>query len=71
MALMMPTGAGSALATVSRGVTGQVAAVSRQAFNDWRKKRAGGPTDAEADEETLIAEVRKVPCLMPLTASSE
>lgn len=38
----------------------KVAEVSRQAFNDWRRKRAAGPTDAGLDEEVLVAEMRKI-----------
>lgn len=36
----------------------KIAEVSRQAFNDWRTKRAGGPTDAELAEAALVAEMR-------------
>lgn len=38
----------------------EVAEVSRQAFCDWRKKRAGGPTDAEIEEAALVAAMRQI-----------
>ena len=41
-------------------MTCKIAEVSRQAFNDWRLKRAGGPTAAELAEQRLVAETRKI-----------
>jgi len=38
----------------------KIAEVSRQAFCDWRKKRAGGPTDAETADTVLVAEMRDI-----------
>lgn len=38
----------------------KVAEVSRQAFNDWRAKRADGPTDAELADAVLVAEMRSI-----------
>ena len=38
----------------------KIAEVSRQAFNDWRAKRAAGPTDAELAEAALVAEMRDI-----------
>jgi len=38
----------------------KIAEVSRQAFNDWRKKRAAGPTEAELVEEAVVAEMREI-----------
>ena len=38
----------------------KIADVSRQAFNDWRRKRAAGPTDAELAEAALVAEMREI-----------
>ena len=38
----------------------KVAEVSRQAFNDWRAKRAAGPTDAELADAVLVAEMREI-----------
>jgi transposase InsO family protein len=38
----------------------RIAEVSRQAFCDWRKKRAAGPTDAEVAEVMLVAEMRDI-----------
>ena len=32
----------------------RVAAVSRQAFDDWRARQAAGPSDAEVDEAHLV-----------------
>jgi len=34
--------------------------VSRQAFDDWRTKRAGGPTEAELVEEAVVAEMCEI-----------
>jgi putative transposase len=38
----------------------KIAEVSRQAFNDWRTKRAAGPTDAELKEAALVAAMREI-----------
>lgn len=38
----------------------KVAQVSRQAFHDWRARRAAGPTDAEVAEAALVAEIREI-----------
>ena len=38
----------------------KVAEVSRQAFHDWRAKRAAGPTDAEMAEAALVAQIREI-----------
>ena len=38
----------------------KVAEVSRQAFNDWRHKRAAGPSDAEVAEAELVAAMRDI-----------
>lgn len=38
----------------------KVAEVSRQAFNDWRCKRAAGPTEAELAEQRLVAAMRSI-----------
>ena len=38
----------------------KIAEVSRQAFNDWRAKRAAGPTDAEVAEAALVASMREI-----------
>jgi len=38
----------------------KIAEVSRQAFNDWRAKRAAGPTDAEVAEAVLVAAMREI-----------
>ena len=38
----------------------KVAEVSRQAFHDWRAKRAAGPTDAELADAVLVAEMREI-----------
>ena len=38
----------------------KVADVSRQAFNDWRTKLAGGPSDAEVAEAALVVAMREV-----------
>jgi putative transposase len=38
----------------------RVAAVSRQAFLDWRARRDGGPTPAERAEAELVTEIRQV-----------
>lgn len=38
----------------------KTAEVSRQAFNDWRAKRAAGPTDAERAEAVLVAAMREI-----------
>ena len=38
----------------------KVAEVSRQAFHDWRAKRAAGPTDAELADAALVAEMREI-----------
>jgi len=38
----------------------KIAEVSRQAFCDWRKKRAAGPTDAEVADSVLVAEMRDI-----------
>ena len=38
----------------------EIAQVSRQAFNDWRAKRAGGPTDAELAEAALVTAMREI-----------
>ena len=38
----------------------KIAEVSRQAFHDWRRKRAAGPTDAELADATLVAEMREI-----------
>jgi transposase InsO family protein len=37
-----------------------VAGVSRQAFHDWRARRAAGPSDAELLEAELVAEIRAI-----------
>jgi len=37
-----------------------VAGVSRQAFHDWRAKRAAGPTVGETAEAVLVAEIREI-----------
>jgi transposase InsO family protein len=37
-----------------------VAGVSRQAFHDWRARRAVGPSDAELLEAELVAEIRAI-----------
>jgi putative transposase len=36
------------------------ATVSRQAFHDWRARRAAGPSAAEQDEAALVAEIREI-----------
>jgi putative transposase len=38
----------------------KVAQVSRQAFCDWRKKRAAGPTNAETVDAVLVAAMRDI-----------
>lgn len=38
----------------------QVADVSRQAFHDWRARRAEGPTAAELAEEALVEAMRQI-----------
>ena len=38
----------------------KVAEVSRQAFHDWRLKRAAGPTDAEFADAALVAAMREI-----------
>jgi putative transposase len=38
----------------------KIAEVSRQAFFDWRKKQANGPTAAEVAEAELVAAIREV-----------
>jgi len=38
----------------------KIAEVSRQAFNDWRAKRAAGPTDAEVAEAVVVAAMREI-----------
>jgi putative transposase len=38
----------------------KVAEVSRQAFYDWRAKRAAGPSNAEVADAVLVAEMREV-----------
>lgn len=38
----------------------KVAKVSRQAFYDWRKKRAAGATDTEIAETVLVGEMRTI-----------
>lgn len=38
----------------------EVAEVSTTAFNDWRRRDAAGPTEAEADEARLVAELREI-----------
>ena len=38
----------------------KVAEVSRQAFHDWRAKRAAGPTDAEVADAALVAAMREI-----------
>ena len=38
----------------------KVAGVSRQAFCDWRLKRAGGPSDAELAEQRLVGAMREI-----------
>lgn len=38
----------------------KIAKVSRQAFNDWRAKRAAGPFDAEVAEAELVAAIREI-----------
>lgn len=38
----------------------KIAEVSRQAFNDWRAKRAVGPTDAEQAEAELVTAMRDI-----------
>jgi len=38
----------------------KVAEVSRQAFNDWRQKRAAGPSNAEVADAALVAAMREV-----------
>jgi transposase InsO family protein len=38
----------------------KVAEVSRQAFHDWRQRRAAGPTDAELADAVLVAEMREI-----------
>lgn len=38
----------------------KAAGVSRQAFHDWRAKRAAGPTDAEIADAMLVAEIREI-----------
>ena len=38
----------------------QVAEVSRQAFYDWRLRRAGGPTEAEVAEAAVVQQMREI-----------
>ena len=38
----------------------KIVEVSCRAFNDWRRKRAGGPTDAELEEAVLVVEMREI-----------
>ena len=38
----------------------KVAEVSRQAFHDWRARRAAGPSAAEVAEAALVAEIRQI-----------
>jgi transposase InsO family protein len=38
----------------------EVADVSRQAFYDWRQRQAAGPTEAEAVEAELVAQMRQI-----------
>jgi len=38
----------------------KIAEVSRQAFNDWRKKRVAGSTEAEQAEAELVAVMREI-----------
>jgi len=38
----------------------KVAGVSVSAFNDWRQRREADPTDAEVEEASLVAEMRKI-----------
>jgi len=38
----------------------KVAEVSRQAFHDWRAKRAAGPTDVEMAEAAIVAQIREI-----------
>lgn len=38
----------------------KIAEVSRQAFNDWRKKCAAGPTATEIADTALVAEMRAI-----------
>jgi putative transposase len=38
----------------------KIAAVSRQAFHDWRRKVAAGPTDAEVADTVLVTAMRDI-----------
>jgi putative transposase len=38
----------------------KMAEVSRQAFHDWRARRAAGPSAAEVAEAALVAEIRQI-----------
>jgi hypothetical protein len=38
----------------------KIARVSRQAFCDWGKERAAGPTNAETADAVLVAAVRDI-----------
>jgi transposase InsO family protein len=38
----------------------QAAKVSRQAFGDWRARKAAGPSDAEQAEAALVAAIREI-----------
>lgn len=38
----------------------EVAKVSTTAFDDWRRRQAAGPTEAEVDEARLVAEIREI-----------
>ena len=38
----------------------KIVQVSRQAFCDWRKKRAAGPTNAETADAVLVAAMRDI-----------
>lgn len=38
----------------------KVAEVSTTAFDDWRRRQAAGPTDAELDEARLVAAIREI-----------
>ena len=38
----------------------KVAEVSRQAFHDWRQRRAAGPTDVELADAALVAAMREI-----------
>jgi hypothetical protein len=38
----------------------KIAEVSRQAFGDWRAKRAAGPSDAELADAALVAAMREI-----------